>query len=484
MAEIKKISVADIDPNPNGHRRNFDQAALDRLAQSIKEVGVLQPLMVVPVPVPGDGLRFRLVCGERRWMAAKIVGLAEVPALVDESLTPAQEAEIALIDNLQRESLNPIEEAMAYEKLIKEHGYSQRALARKVGVSQGHIGQRISLLDLPEEIQKMITRVIISPTHARSLVSFKHLPAEVLVTAANNIIANEVPVTGVVTEIYRAVAALGKPLFSHVLKFDPYVCKGCPHVSVGDRWDPTPPADHKYCLNISCYDAKESAALESKQKELAKKFKKLIAAGWKIADLDNLEHDEFERLKDSEGCEGCEFRAIGQAQWMDEPVEVCLNPSCYKGKMAQAAKAKKNMSRSAFMQELERISALARVRVEYFARIETRENGMVALSKDAVVYIAGRILSSVTQAEDRKITLYKYLKGKFGWNKDWLKSNNRGYTRENWDEFRQLLESLDERQLMELIIEWPAVAQGLDGAERWLLQPDDEESAGEVEKTA
>jgi len=486
VQKLETLQVADIERNPENPRQKFDPAAMEKLTQSIREVGVLQPLIVVP----GAGRKYRLVCGERRWLAAQEAGLKEVPAIVERSLTPMQEAEIMLIENLQRANLNPIEEAMAYEKLLGVHGYKQKDLAAKLGVSQGHIANRVRLLELPGIIRENISQEIISPTHGKILAGFKHLPNHVLEAAVNSIIANETPVSGVPLEIYRAVDEYGRPLFGS-LKFDPAGCRKCRNTEIGDKWNPDPPPDHRYCLNVECYEEKAAAALEASQKALNEEYSDLVAAGKRVLDLEILNHGEFERLDgygkpeiDRADCEGCPLMAFAYSRHYSELKEVCLNPACYRKKKNELGREKNRNFRRDFSDELEQITRLSARRVESAAGFD--QTGAIHIGKDFLIYIAGRVLESVRQAEGRKITPYQYLKRKFSWNLNWLRSNE-DYDRAIWDDLRAALESLSERQLLEVIIEWPAMARGLGGAERWILQGNDvadqsDNQSGEVSK--
>lgn len=163
--QVTEAPVAKIRPNPYQPRREFDEAALQELAESIKEHGIISPL-IVRKSIKG----FELVAGERRLRAAKEVGLAKVPIIVKE-YTDQQLMEIALIENLQREDLNPLEEAEAYEKLIQHYSYTQEALAKKLGKSRPHVTNILRLLQLPDKIKELVTQGALSMGHARALIA-------------------------------------------------------------------------------------------------------------------------------------------------------------------------------------------------------------------------------------------------------------------------------------------------------------------------
>ena len=148
---IRHVPVDRIEANPDNPRLLFEESALEELAGSIREHGILQPVLVRPM---GDG--YQLVAGERRWRAAIRAGLETVPALVEE-LDDEAALEIAVIENLQREDLSPLEEATMFEKMVTEHGYSIRKLAQKLGKDKGYLENRLRLADAPEEIRALVS---------------------------------------------------------------------------------------------------------------------------------------------------------------------------------------------------------------------------------------------------------------------------------------------------------------------------------------
>jgi len=160
---VRDISIDDIDPNSDQPRREFDKAALEQLADSIREAGVLSPILVVE-----DGMRYRIVAGERRYRASRIAGLTTVPCIV-RSMTTEQQMEAALIENLQREDLNPIEEAAAIRSLMQECGYTQEQAAKKLGKSRPAIANSLRLLNLPKQIMDLVVAGDLSAGHARVL---------------------------------------------------------------------------------------------------------------------------------------------------------------------------------------------------------------------------------------------------------------------------------------------------------------------------
>ena len=160
---VRDIDINDIDPNSDQPRRDFDKEALEQLANSIREAGVLSPILVVE-----DGLRYRIVAGERRYRASRMAGMTTVPCIVRD-MTTAQQMEAALIENLQRQDLNPIEEAMAIRSLMQECGYTQEQAGQKLGKSRPVIANALRLLNLPQEIIDLVVSGDLSAGHARVL---------------------------------------------------------------------------------------------------------------------------------------------------------------------------------------------------------------------------------------------------------------------------------------------------------------------------
>ena len=161
---VQEIAIGDIDPNPDQPRRVFQEESIAQLAQSIREQGVLQPILVTPE----DGGRYRIVAGERRWRASRAAGLDAVPCLVRD-LDVIQQMEIALVENLQREDLNPIEAARGIRSLMQQCGYTQEAVANRLSKSRPAVANLLRLLTLPEEVMALVEKGTLSAGHARVL---------------------------------------------------------------------------------------------------------------------------------------------------------------------------------------------------------------------------------------------------------------------------------------------------------------------------
>ena len=196
---VQEIAIGDIDPNPDQPRRVFQEESIAQLAQSIREQGVLQPILVTPE----DGGRYRIVAGERRWRASRAAGLDVVPCLVRD-LDVIQQMEIALVENLQREDLNPIEAARGIRSLMQQCGYTQEAVANRLSKSRPAVANLLRLLTLPEEVMALVEKGALSAGHARVLAGMED-------DAAKLALARETVDRGYSVRQLEALAASRKP---------------------------------------------------------------------------------------------------------------------------------------------------------------------------------------------------------------------------------------------------------------------------------
>ena len=190
MVSTSTLSINEIVPNKEQPRKTFDETALAELADSIRQHGVLQPLLVRPLANGG----YQLVAGERRWRASRMAELKEVPVIIKE-LSDTEAMEIAIIENLQREDLNPIEEAEGLQALIDKCGYTQEEVAVSVGKSRPAITNSLRLLKLPQEVRDMAKDGVISAGHARALLAFENQP--MMIECAKQIVPKRLTVRDV-----------------------------------------------------------------------------------------------------------------------------------------------------------------------------------------------------------------------------------------------------------------------------------------------
>ena len=169
------LRISMIDPKPGQPRKNFDTEALAQLAESIGAHGVLQPIIVRAISED----RYQIIAGERRWRASKMAGQSEIPAIVIEA-DELEAAQIALVENLQRENLNPLEEAQAYSELIETYDMTQEQIAQKIGKSRSAIANTLRLLDLPEELSMLIEQGNLTAGHARALLGLPNAESRIM----------------------------------------------------------------------------------------------------------------------------------------------------------------------------------------------------------------------------------------------------------------------------------------------------------------
>ena len=199
---IQMIRLTAIEPDPKQPRRNFDAERIEELAMSIKEKGLLEPILVRECQNPPH---YEIIAGERRWRACRIAGLKEIPVIVRE-YDDQERVEISLIENLQREDLNPIEEACAYQRLSEEFHQTQEEIARKVSKNRTSIANSMRLLKLPEAIQEMLSDGSLSMGQARALISLND--EELQIQIANRIVEENLSVREV-EKLIRDLAAEG-----------------------------------------------------------------------------------------------------------------------------------------------------------------------------------------------------------------------------------------------------------------------------------
>ncbi|HEY5667539.1 MAG TPA: ParB/RepB/Spo0J family partition protein [Candidatus Saccharimonadales bacterium] len=168
---IQKLSVADLAPNPNQPRQHFDKQALEQLAESIQNHGVLQPLVVTPA----KGGTYTIIAGERRWRASQLAGLQKVPAVV-RTLKELEQLEVAIVENVQRVDLSPLEQAVSIERLHQQFNMTYEAVAKRLGKATSTVNNTVRLLQLPEDARKALYEKKITEGHARAILALKDLP--------------------------------------------------------------------------------------------------------------------------------------------------------------------------------------------------------------------------------------------------------------------------------------------------------------------
>ena len=182
------LRLSEIEPNKGQPRKQFDKEALQQLADSISEHGVIQPLIVRSMPNGG----YQIIAGERRWRAAKMAGLSEIPVVIRDDLSEEQAMQIAMIENLQRENLNPIEEALGYKELLDKTGITQDKLAKVLGKARSSITNSLGLLTMPNAVQELLKNGSLSVGHCKALKKIKD--EAVMIELANKTAKGELSV--------------------------------------------------------------------------------------------------------------------------------------------------------------------------------------------------------------------------------------------------------------------------------------------------
>ena len=210
---VVSLKINSIEPNKNQPRKQFDKEKLDALTESIKEHGLIQPIIVVK-----NNDMYKIVAGERRWRAAKKAGLTEIPVVI-RNYTDSEVAQIALIENLQREDLNPIEEAIGYQSLINDYNMTQEAVSSRIGKSRSAIANSIRLLSLDKPIQSKLISGEITSGHARALLSIEN--TDIRMTVLDNIISKGLNVRqaeALAKQLQNAKLEKNKPIINEQVK--------------------------------------------------------------------------------------------------------------------------------------------------------------------------------------------------------------------------------------------------------------------------
>lgn len=262
--EVVTLKISQIEPNRNQPRRTFDEDALQELALSINEHGVLQPILVRPMIYGG----YQIVAGERRYRASRMAGLTEIPAIVRE-LTDSETMQIALIENLQRSDLTTLEEAMGYQTLMDEYDFSQEDVARIVGKSRSAVANTLRLLSLPDEVKDLLEQGKLSAGHARALLIVED--DKIAVDTARKIVKDNLSVRETEKLVKKTEsAAPQKKKTSSVKKVTAYTeVELALTTALGTKVTVTENKNKKGgTLNIEFYDPEELFALTHKLEKL------------------------------------------------------------------------------------------------------------------------------------------------------------------------------------------------------------------------
>ncbi|MCM1523371.1 MAG: ParB/RepB/Spo0J family partition protein [Ruminococcus sp.] len=186
--DVQTLRMSEIEPNRAQPRKNFDEETIRNLAESIRDHGLIQPIIVRPM---SNGITYQIVAGERRWRACRILGMSEVPVII-RSMDDREASQLAIIENIQRDDLNPVEEAMAYRELTEKYDMTQEVLAKAMGKSRPYIANSMRLLTLPEEVVEMLRNGNITAGHAKALMSIGN--EQKILQAADTVVSEKLSV--------------------------------------------------------------------------------------------------------------------------------------------------------------------------------------------------------------------------------------------------------------------------------------------------
>ncbi len=344
------LKLSDIQVSTWNPRKNFNPEELEELQASIEQYGILEPLIVRPV-----NSHYELVAGERRYRAAVNIGLENVPVTIRE-FTDAEVHEIMLIENLQRSSLEPLEEAQSLQVILGQGKVTQGELAAKLGKSQAWVANRLRLLQAPEELKGLLISREITSKHVLAALPYSGYPVFQKITeelqekiredkscSVNEF--NEI-ITDVVTKLYDNDYTFDLDNIPYDYRnYKPYMdfsrCEGCKHIVLATYYNDS---QHRYCLNRKCWKDLANTAMNAYEKEREKAVEKLADAS-EVVDLSHLNYDEYKRIYDFEidvaPCHPCD-----KCRKDEDNRLVCLDPKCYKKKQSARTREKNRAIKS------------------------------------------------------------------------------------------------------------------------------------------
>lgn len=341
---MENVPMDDIAPSTLNPRKTFDQAALEELAASIRALGLIEPIVVRDrrpsenmLDELADDPPFEIVAGERRWRACKLAGLTEVPVLFRGRINDAEALKIALLENLQRQNLDPIEEAEGYRQLNRIVGLKQAQIADAVNRSQPAIANAMRLLELPDDVRDLIRTGQLSASHGIALARWKDFPEIVRRiaedTMKNSLTAKEVEKFSLYRNDFEHLGLVR--FFDRSATFDTAICERCPfgayRVERNDWWD------KRVCLNPDHFDELQGVADAERENELKRKLEAAGGDEATIPQLSKLGYETYEMI--GWGCptdctENCECRGRG-INHNDQIVSICTNPKRFRSLKAK-----------------------------------------------------------------------------------------------------------------------------------------------------
>ena len=410
MQNVKEISLSDLQTSKVNPRTYYNEEKLKELAESIKVKGIISPILVRPLrlkdsvnkdkPVLAtlakdviDG-KFEIVYGERRFKASRLAKLKVIPAII-RTLTDEEVLELQVIENLQREDLNPIEEAQGFKALLEQCKYTQEKLAGKIGKSQGYIAARLALLNLTDDFQKDIASSKLLPGHVKHLMVIADRPK--ILKAIRKEMGNhkeQLTVRAfescVGTVLGRQAKQLTRATWGGGPEFNTKDCDSCEFKrSIQNAYGPP----EKKCVDADCYNKKQRLARKAKAERMKQKMiKGGVVDESQLKDVEELtgHHCKF----DAKTCKRCDKRKIAKFKDYDGKVkskEVCTDKECFNRKNAEADEAKQRQEIQSFKKRVEKIKAKA-------ARAKMDRNFWVLLVANNAGSIYGDDIDALVEA--------------------------------------------------------------------------------------
>ena len=356
---LQYVALNQIWPNPLNPRQRFEPEALAELVASVRELGILEPLVLTPATDAIEG--YLVVAGERRRQAAVEVGLTWVPAVIRE-LGEREQMEIMLTENIQRADLDPVEEARGIQQLLDECGLKQEQLAKRLGKSQPWISNRLRLLRLPEPVLARVQSGELSAGHAQVLLKYEKSPS-LVEAAAKEIVERKIPVADVEQKALSYIGSKGEDFRVLGSYGQAFAARGCPkcesYVVSGYQ---------KLCLNPDCYDQKQAAGLAEKSAKVQEETGGLTIEGLRKSNTPYADSWTLKRAWD-DVCETCDKLRKAMPSYGEKPETICLDPECARAKIQAADEAE---TQAAMIKLEQGLAQILQVGQEAAARLEAR----------------------------------------------------------------------------------------------------------------
>jgi len=410
MENVKELSLDKIQTSKLNPRKHYDEERLKELSDSIKVKGVISPILVRPLRLKDSGSKdkpvlatlakdvvagkFEIVYGERRFKACRLAKVKTIPAIV-KTVTDAEVLELQVIENLQRDDLNPIEEAQGFKALLEECKYTQEKLAGKIGKSQGYIAARLALLNLTDDFQKDIISGKLLPGHVKYLMVIADRPK--ILKSIRKEMGNhkeQLTVRAFESIVGTVLGRQAKQLTKNSYSGPEFNTKDCNDCEFKRTIQSSYGSPEKKCVNAECYNKKQRLV----RKAAAERIKKKISKGGAVVDESQLkdveELDGYRCKFDTKTCKRCDKKKVAKVKDYSGKArnkEVCTDKECFNRKNTETDEAKQKQEMQSFKKRVEKIKAKA-------ARAKMDRNFWVLLVANSAYSIYGDDLDALVEA--------------------------------------------------------------------------------------